>query len=303
MPGALVYDVGEGLRTGITTAKEDEQDVSKIYADINRFEAFTKGFLVENPLLVLSIGLCSSLGVTTSIFNGFGMGVSMTFVLLMSEIVISLFKKLIPSAIRLPVFIIIIAAFTTIVQMVLQAYVPALYSALGVFLPLIVVNCIIMGRVEAFASKNSISDSILDALGMGIGYTLVMVAISLIRELFGAGTIMAGTALKVEVIPEAYRIGLFNSAPGGFLVFGIIAAIVQFFKNKKATKLLKEENEKQLAEQKKAEEEIAAKLEKIAKAKAEVAAKKAAAEVAATKAEETSKSENSSKAESPKEAE
>lgn len=269
----------------------------------NKLKTFTKGFLVENPLLVLSIGLCSSLGVTTSIFNGFGMGISMTFVLLMSEIVISLFKKLIPSAIRLPVFIIIIAAFTTIVQMVLQAYVPALYSALGVFLPLIVVNCIIMGRVEAFASKNSISDSILDALGMGIGYTLVMVAISLIRELFGAGTIMAGTALKVEVIPEAYRIGLFNSAPGGFLVFGIIAAIVQFLKNKKATKLLKEENEKQLAEQKKAEEEIAAKLEKIAKAKAEAAAKMAAAEVAATKAEETSKSENSSKAESPKEAE
>ena len=117
---------------------------------------------------------------------------------------------------------------------------------------------------------------------MGIGYTLVMVAISLIRELFGAGTIMAGTALKVEIIPETYRIGLFNSAPGGFLVFGIIAAIVQFFKNKKATKLLKEENEKQLAEQKKAEEEIAAKLERIAKAKTEAAAKKA---------EETSKSE------------
>ena len=269
----------------------------------NKLKTFTKGFLVENPLLVLSIGLCSSLGVTTSIFNGFGMGISMTFVLLMSEIVISLFKKLIPSAIRLPVFIIIIAAFTTIVQMVLQAYVPALYSALGVFLPLIVVNCIIMGRVEAFASKNSISDSILDALGMGIGYTLVMVAISLIRELFGAGTLMAGTALKVEVIPEAYRIGLFNSAPGGFLVFGIIAAIVQFFKNKKATKLLKEENEKQLAKQKKAEEEIAAKLERIAKAKADAAAKKAAAEAAAKKAEETSKSENSSKAESPKEAE
>ena len=120
----------------------------------NIMKTFTKGFLVENPLLVLNIGLCSSLGVTTSIFNGLGMGVSMTFVLLMSEIVISIFKKLIPSAIRLPVFIIIIAAFTTIVQMVLQAYVPSLYSALGVFLPLIVVNCIIMGRVEAFASKN-----------------------------------------------------------------------------------------------------------------------------------------------------
>ena len=198
----------------------------------NKLKTFTKGLLIENPLLVLSIGLCSSLGVTTSVFNGFGMGISMTFVLLMSEIVISIFKKLIPQAIRLPVFIIIIAAFTTIVQMVLQAYVPALYSALGVFLPLIVVNCIIMGRVEAFASKNSIGDSVLDALGMGVGYTIVMVAISLIRELFGAGTLLAGTALKIEIIPEVYRIGLLKSAPGGFIVFGIIGAIVQFTKRK-----------------------------------------------------------------------
>lgn len=198
----------------------------------NKLKTFTKGLLIENPLLVLSIGLCSSLGVTTSVFNGFGMGISMTFVLLMSEIVISIFKKLIPQAIRLPVFIIIIAAFTTIVQMVLQAYVPALYSALGVFLPLIVVNCIIMGRVEAFASKNSIGDSVLDALGMGVGYTIVMVAISLIRELFGAGTLLAGTAFKIEIIPEVYRIGLLNSAPGGFIVFGIIGAIVQFTKRK-----------------------------------------------------------------------
>lgn len=198
----------------------------------NKMKTFTRGFLVENPLLVLNIGLCSSLGVTTSIFNGFGMGISMTFVLLMSEIVISIFKKLIPSAIRLPVFIIIIAAFTTIVQLVLQAYVPSLYNALGVFLPLIVVNCIIMGRVEAFASKNSISDSILDALGMGIGYTIVMVAISFVRELLGAGTLFAGTPIKIEIIPEIYRIGLFNSAPGGFLVFGIIGALVQFYNKK-----------------------------------------------------------------------
>ena len=199
-----------------------------------KLKTFTKGFLIENPLLVLNIGLCSSLGVTTSIFNGFGMGISMTFVLLMSEIVISIFKKLIPQAIRLPVFIIIIAAFTTIVQLVLQAYIPALYSALGVFLPLIVVNCIIMGRVEAFASKNSIGDSVLDALGMGIGYTIVMVTISLVRELFGAGTLFAGTSLKIEVIPEMYRIGIFNSAPGGFLVFGIIGAIVQFSRKRTA---------------------------------------------------------------------
>lgn len=199
-----------------------------------KLQIFTNGFIKENPLLVLNIGLCSSLGVTTSIFNGFGMGMGMTFVLLMSEIVISIFRKLIPSAIRLPVFIIIIAAFTTIVQLVLQAYVESLYDALGVFLPLIVVNCIIMGRVEAFASKNNIGDSILDALGMGIGYTIVLVLISLVRELLGGGTLLDGTAFKVVLIPESYRIGIFNSAPGGFLVFGILAAIVQGAKQAKA---------------------------------------------------------------------
>ena len=194
---------------------------------------FTNGFLRENPLLVLNIGLCSSLGVTRSIFNGLGMGMSMTFVLLMSEIVISIFRKVIPSAIRLPIFIIIIAAFTTIVQLVLQAYVESLYDALGVFLPLIVVNCIIMGRVESFASKNNTGNSILDALGMGIGYTMVMLLISFCREFLGGGTLLAGTALKIEVIPEAYRIGILNSAPGGFMVFGFLGALVQFLKNRK----------------------------------------------------------------------
>lgn len=210
-----------------------------------QLQIFTNGFIKENPLLVLNIGLCSSLGVTTSIFNGIGMGIGMTFVLVMSEIVISLFRKFIPPAIRLPVFIIIIAAFTTIVQLVLQAYVESLYDALGVFLPLIVVNCIIMGRVEAFASKNNIGNSILDALGMGIGYTIVLVLISLIRELLGGGTLLAGTALKIEVIPEAYRIGLFNSAPGGFLVFGILAAVVQAGKRAAAQKKASKNNERQ----------------------------------------------------------
>ena len=195
-----------------------------------QLQIFTNGFVRENPLLVLNIGLCSSLGVTTSIFNGLGMGMGMTFVLVMSEIVISIFRKKIPSSIRLPIFIIIIAAFTTIVQLVLNAYVEALYDALGVFLPLIVVNCIIMGRVESFASKNNIGNSILDALGMGIGYTFVLVLISFLRELLGGGTLMAGTALKIELIPEAYRIGVFNSAPGGFIVFGLLAALMQGLK-------------------------------------------------------------------------
>ena len=196
----------------------------------SKLQIFTNGFIKENPLLVLNIGLCSSLGVTTSIFNGLGMGMGMMFVLLMSEIVISIFRKLIPSAVRLPVFIIVIAAFTTIVQLVLQAYVESLYDAL------IVVNCTIMGRVEAFASKNTIGDSILDALGMGIGYTFVLVLISLVRELLGGGTLFAGTPFKLEIIPEEYRIGIFNSAPGGFLVFGFLAAIVQGIKQASAKK-------------------------------------------------------------------
>ena len=202
----------------------------------NKFKIFINGFLRENPLLVLNIGLCSSLGVTTSIFNGIGMGIGMTFVLVMSEIVISIFRKLIPSAIRLPIFITVIAAFTTIVQLVLNAYVESLYNALGVFIPLIVVNCIIMGRVEAFASKNKIGDCVLDALGMGIGYTIVLVLISLIRELLGGGTLFAGTALKMEIIPETFRIGIFNSAPGGFLVFGILAAAAQAWKQHQTNK-------------------------------------------------------------------
>jgi len=181
---------------------------------------FTNGIIKENPLLVLSIGLCSSLAVTTSVFNGIGMGFSMLFVLLMSEIIISLFHKLIPDAIRLPIFIIIIAAFTTIVQLVLAAYLPALSEALGVFLPLIVVNCIIMGRVESYASKNSVPHSILDALGMGIGYTWVLTAISVIRELVGNGTLFS-----TRIIPEAYTVGLFSKAPGGFIIFGLMIAI------------------------------------------------------------------------------
>lgn len=193
---------------------------------------FTNGFIKENPLLVLNIGLCSALGVTTSVFNGLGMGFSMMGVLLMSEIVISIFRKLIPSAVRLPVFIIVIAAFTTIVQLVLQAFLPSLYDALGVFLPLIVVNCIIMGRVEAFASKNSVGHSILDALGMGLGYTIVLVIISLIREVLGGGTILSGTPFVFTILKEDYCVGIFNSAPGGFLVFGLLAAVVQVIKAK-----------------------------------------------------------------------
>ncbi|MBR0154923.1 MAG: electron transport complex subunit RsxE [Treponema sp.] len=186
----------------------------------NYFKILTNGILRENPLLVLSIGLCSSLAVTTSVFSGLGMGLSMTFVLLMSEIIISIFRKHIPDAIRLPIFIIIIAAFTTIVQLLLNAYLPSLSDSLGVFLPLIVVNCIIMGRVESFASKNNPFATSLDAIGMGLGYTWVLATISFFRELLGSGKILGHT-----VFAKQYAVAFFSEAPGGFFIFGLLVAL------------------------------------------------------------------------------
>jgi electron transport complex protein RnfE len=189
---------------------------------------FTNGVIRENPLLMLMIGLCSSLAVTTEVANGIGMGLSMTFVLLMSEIVISLFRKLIPESIRIPVFIIIIAAFTTVIDYVLKAWFPDLSRAMGVFIPLIVVNCIIMGRVEGFASKRPLADVIFDALGMGLGYTWVLTGIALIRELLGNGTI-----LNIRAFPESYEpILFFVLAPGGFFVFALFIALNLFIKSR-----------------------------------------------------------------------
>lgn len=182
---------------------------------------FTNGLIRENPLLMLMIGLCSALAVTTATANGIGMGLSMTFVLLMSEIIISLFRKLIPESIRIPVFIIVIAAFTTIIDLVLKAYFPDLSKSMGVFIPLIVVNCIIMGRVESFASKRPVADVIPDALGMGLGYTWVLTGISIVRELLGNGTI-----LGLQVMPDSYTpIIFFIMSPGGFFVFSLFVAL------------------------------------------------------------------------------
>ena len=189
---------------------------------------FFNGFFRENPLLVLMIGLCSSLAVTTEVVNGIGMGLSMTFVLLMSEVVISTFRKLIPDSIRIPVFIIVIAAFTTVIDYVLKAWFPDLSKAMGVFIPLIVVNCIIMGRVEGFASKRPLGDVIADSLGMGVGYTWVLLGISLVRELLGSGTIFS-----VQVFPDGYvPILFFILPPGGFLIFSLFISFNLFIKSK-----------------------------------------------------------------------
>jgi electron transport complex protein RnfE len=189
---------------------------------------FTNGLIRENPLLMLMIGLCSALAVTTAVANGIGMGLSMTFVLLMSELVISAFRKLIPDSIRIPVFIIVIAAFTTVIDYVLKAYFPDLSKAMGVFIPLIVVNCIIMGRVESFASKQPLINVIPDALGMGLGYTWVLTGISVIRELLGSGAI-----LGLQVLPDGYQpILFFTLPPGGFFVFALFISLNLFIKSR-----------------------------------------------------------------------
>jgi electron transport complex protein RnfE len=192
------------------------------------FRIFTNGLIRENPLLMLMIGLCSALAVTTAAANGIGMGLSMTFVILMSEIVISVFRKLIPDSIRIPIFIIIIAAFTTVIDYVLKAWFPDLSKAMGVFIPLIVVNCIIMGRVEGFASKQPLSDVIPDALGMGLGYTWVLTGIALVRELLGGGTIFG-----FQILPASYQpIIFFVLPPGGFFVFSLFIALNLFIKSR-----------------------------------------------------------------------
>ncbi|GHV66984.1 electron transport complex subunit E [Spirochaetia bacterium] len=192
------------------------------------FRIFANGLIKENPLLVLMIGLCSSLAVTTATANGIGMGLSMTFVLLMSEVVISLFRKLIPGPVRIPVFIIIIASFTTVIDYVLKAYFPELSKAMGVFIPLIVVNCIIMGRVESFASKQPVRDVIPDALGMGLGYTWVLTGIALVREILGSGSVLGNYILGENFQPILF----FVMPSGGFFVFALFISLNMVLKSR-----------------------------------------------------------------------
>ncbi|HRV88193.1 MAG TPA: electron transport complex subunit E [Prolixibacteraceae bacterium] len=183
---------------------------------------FTKGLLRENPILVLILGTCPTLGVTSSAANGLGMGLATTFVLVMSNLVISLVKSQIPDKVRIPSFIVIIAAFVTVVELVMQAYTPGLFKSLGIFIPLIVVNCIVLGRAEAFASKNNPLSSIVDGLGMGLGFTGALVILGSIRELLGNGTLFS-----FRFYPENYTTLLFVLAPGAFIVLGYMIAIVQ----------------------------------------------------------------------------
>ena len=182
---------------------------------------FTKGIIVENPVLRLMLGCCATLAVTTAASNAIGMGAATTFVLVCSNAVISLLRNVIPNKVRIPAFITVIAGFVTIVQMFIKAFSPALDTALGVFLPLIVVNCIILGRAEMFASKNKILPAIIDGLGMGVGFTAAMLAMGIIRELLGAGTVFGLPLLSGFMEP----IIIFLLPPGGFFVFGMLIAL------------------------------------------------------------------------------
>lgn len=190
---------------------------------------FTKGLLKENPTFVLLLGMCPSLATTTSVTNAIGMGLSATAVLICSNMVISLFRKLIPSKVRIAAYIVIIATFVTIVEMLLKAFLPDLANSLGVFIPLIVVNCIILARAESFASKNNVFQSFLDGAGMGVGFTIALVIIATFREILGAGTWMG-----FQVMPSMYQPALLFILPaGGFLTLGIILGVINLVKGGK----------------------------------------------------------------------
>ena len=200
---------------------------------MGKLQTLTNGIIKENPVLVLVLGTCPTLAVSTQASNAFGMGVAATAVLLGSNIVISLLRNVISEKVRIPCYIVTIATFVTLVQMVLNAYAYDIYKALGIYMPLIVVNCIILGRAEAFANKNSVLDSALDAIGMGIGFTLTLFVMASIREIFGNGT---WYGLAIPVLKDNH-ISILTMAPGGFFVFGcLIAAVNKWFKNKPVKK-------------------------------------------------------------------
>lgn len=196
---------------------------------MDRIKIFKNGFIKENPIFVQLLGMCSALAITTSVLNGIGMGVAVTVVLVGSNLVISLLRKVIPDEVRIPAFIIVIATFVTIIDLFMHAYTFELYKALGVFIPLIVVNCIILGRAESFASKNGLIDSMLDGLGMGLGYTFALVVLSAIRELVGNGTL-----LGIQIMGKSYEpMMIMVQPPGAFIALGLLIGLVNFLTRKK----------------------------------------------------------------------
>ena len=203
-------------------------------------ERLYNGIIKENPTLILMLGMCPTLAVSTRAFNGIGMGLSTTAVLILSNFVISLLRKLIPDQVRLPAFIVVVASMVTVTELLMEAYLPGVYEALGIYIPLIVVNCIVLGRAEAYASKNTVFDSLIDALGMGLGYTLAIMSMAIFRELLGTGAFSFGKIftfipqVKLQIIPKGYEISMFQNPAGAFIVFAIILAVIAFINNRKA---------------------------------------------------------------------
>lgn len=192
---------------------------------MNNFKVLMNGIVKENPTFVLLLGMCPTLGTTSSAINGMGMGLATMFVLICSNVVISLIKKLVPDMVRIPIFIVVIASFVTVLQMMMQAYVPALYATLGLFIPLIVVNCILLGRAEAFAAKNNPLASFFDGLGMGLGFTIALTLLGGVREFLGTGKFF-----NITIMPEEYGMLIFVLAPGAFIVLGYLIALVNRLK-------------------------------------------------------------------------
>jgi electron transport complex protein RnfE len=195
---------------------------------MDQWKNFSKGILRENAVFALFLGMCPTLGVTTSAINGLGMGLATTFVLVMSNLVVSLVKNLIPDKVRIPAFIVIIATFVTVVELVMKGFVPVLFDALGLFIPLIVVNCVVLGRAEAFASKNTVWSSIVDGLGMGIGFTMALTILGAVREILGSGAffglkMISGDAMLLFILP-----------PGAFLALGYLIVLANIIKEKTA---------------------------------------------------------------------
>lgn len=207
-------------------------------------ERLHNGIIKENPTFVMMLGMCPTLAVTSTAMNGLGMGLSTTIVLILSNILISLLRKVIPDKVRIPAFIVIVASFVTIVQLTLQAYIPFLYSALGVYIPLIVVNCIILGRAESYASKNPVFASAFDGIGMGLGFTIGLTLIGIFREILGSGAIFGHSFL-----PEAVNISIFVMAPGAFFVLAGLTAIQNKLKMPSATNVSDEKQEDSIAEE------------------------------------------------------
>ena len=217
---------------------------------MNIKQHFKECLVTNNPVLVQLVGMCATMAITTSLFNGVGMGLSVLVILTCCNVVVSMLRKIIPGEIRLAIFVVVIAGFVTIVDLVLQAYVPALADSLGVFIPLIVVNCIIIGRAEAFCSKNTVGASFIDGVAQGLGYTLVLIAMCVIREFLGSGTIggglveivdgslkfAMGTAKGIQVFPAEYGIMYMILPFGGFVTLGVLIALMQFVLRKSAEK-------------------------------------------------------------------